>query len=73
MFGVLRFTLSRLLLEIQQGLGHIQKQQKGVRDRLREFGKSSSIQDALSGYKTSLNELRTNFTVSQIQGFVTSR
>ena len=66
-FSPLQLMLSSLLLEIQQGLGHIQKQRKGVRGRLREFGKSTSIQDSLAGYKASLNELRSNFTVSDIQ------
>jgi hypothetical protein len=59
----LQLTLPSLLLEIRQGLGHISKQRKGIRGRLREFGKATSTQDSLTGYKTSLNELRSNFTV----------
>ncbi|KAJ6543183.1 hypothetical protein B0H10DRAFT_2181414 [Mycena sp. CBHHK59/15] len=56
--------LQSLLHDIQQGLGKIQKsQRKGLRSRLKEFTRSSSIGDELLVYKARLNELRTNFTL----------
>ncbi|KAJ7267066.1 hypothetical protein C8J57DRAFT_1228685 [Mycena rebaudengoi] len=51
--------LKSLLLEIQQGLGKFQK--KGFRNRIKEFGRSTSIGDELSRYKGRVNELRLNF------------
>jgi hypothetical protein len=51
-----------LLLEIQQGLGKLQK--KGVRPRIKEFVRSTSIGDELKRYKSRVKELRLNFIVS---------
>ncbi|KAJ7230934.1 hypothetical protein C8J57DRAFT_1481149 [Mycena rebaudengoi] len=54
--------LKSLLLEIQQGLGKFQK--KGFRNRVKEFGRSTSIGDELSRYNRRVNELRQNFITS---------
>ncbi|KAJ7262958.1 hypothetical protein C8J57DRAFT_1719186 [Mycena rebaudengoi] len=51
--------LKSLLLEIQQGLGKFQK--TGFRNRIKEFGRSTSIGDELSRYNRRVNELRLNF------------
>ncbi|KAJ7244014.1 hypothetical protein C8J57DRAFT_1725813 [Mycena rebaudengoi] len=51
--------LKSLLLEIQQGLGKFQK--KGFRNRIKEFGQSTSIGDELSRYSRRVNELQQNF------------
>jgi hypothetical protein len=61
----IQLTLPSLLLEVEQGLGYLQKQRKSFRGRVKQFTKGTSIQDELAGYKSRLNELRTNFTVSQ--------
>ncbi|KAJ7258260.1 hypothetical protein C8J57DRAFT_1472405 [Mycena rebaudengoi] len=53
--------LKSLLLEIQQGLGKFQK--TGFRNRIKEFGRSTSIGDELSRYNRRVNELRLNFIV----------
>jgi hypothetical protein len=63
-------TVSSLLLEVQQKLGDIQKGRKSFRGRVKQFTKATSIQAELAGYKSRLNELRTNFTVSQVQIFI---
>ena len=62
----MQLTLPSLLLEVEQGLGHIHKQRKGFRGRVKQFTKATSIQDKVAGYKSRLNELRTNFMVSQV-------
>ncbi|KAJ7244023.1 hypothetical protein C8J57DRAFT_1725814 [Mycena rebaudengoi] len=51
--------LQSLLLEIQQGLGKLQK--KGFRPRIKEFVRSASIGDELKRYKSRVKELRLNF------------
>ncbi|KAJ7278409.1 hypothetical protein C8J57DRAFT_1465518 [Mycena rebaudengoi] len=59
--------LRRLLQEIQQKLGEIQaNQKKGLRRRLKEFTKSTSIGDELARYKTRLRRLRGNFMLSSM-------
>ncbi|KAJ7253969.1 hypothetical protein C8J57DRAFT_621737 [Mycena rebaudengoi] len=57
--------LQHLLREIQQKLGEIHaKQTKGLRRRLTEFSKSTSIGDELSRYKNRLERLRINFMLN---------
>ncbi|KAJ7230940.1 hypothetical protein C8J57DRAFT_1582492 [Mycena rebaudengoi] len=51
--------LQSLLLEIQQGLGKLQK--KGFRPRIKEFVRSASIGDEFKRYKSRVKELRLNF------------
>ncbi|KAJ7231952.1 hypothetical protein C8J57DRAFT_1480776 [Mycena rebaudengoi] len=55
--------LERLLQEIRQKLT---EQKKGLRHRLKEFGKSTSIRDDLSRYKTQLEKLRTDFILMSV-------
>jgi hypothetical protein len=62
----IEFTLPSLLLEVEQGLGHLQKQRRSFRGRIKQFTRATSIQDEVAGYKSRLNELRTNFMVSQV-------
>ena len=66
----IQLALPSLLLELQQRLGDIQKERKGFRGRIKQFTKATSTQDELAGYKSRLNELCTNFTVSQINASI---
>ena len=66
----IQLTLPSLLLEVEQGLGHIQKQRKGFRGLVKQFTKATSIQAELARHKSRLNELRTNFTVSLINASI---
>lgn len=53
-----------LLHSVQEGLERLHRnQRKGIRHRLKEFTKSSSLRAEIEGYRYRLHDLRTNFTV----------
>ncbi|KAJ7260183.1 hypothetical protein C8J57DRAFT_1514890 [Mycena rebaudengoi] len=59
--------LKSLLLEIQQGLGKFQNPEKrSFRSRFKEFGRSTSIGDELSKYKSRIHQLQLNFITSSV-------
>ncbi|KAJ7272429.1 hypothetical protein C8J57DRAFT_1225958 [Mycena rebaudengoi] len=51
------------LESVQEGLERLHRnQRKGIRHRLKEFTKSSSLRAEIEGYRYRLHDLRTNFT-----------
>ncbi|KAJ7260272.1 hypothetical protein C8J57DRAFT_1638054 [Mycena rebaudengoi] len=59
--------LKSLLQEIEQGIGKLHKSEKrGFRTRFTEFGRSTSIANELSKYKSRVHQLQLNFMTASM-------